>query len=123
MEKIERSTLSKEIIKRQETIDRFATRTFELKDPELAYCCIQLHGDALSAQQKSELVDVIANAKDPRADEMAFRLLRDQPELSPQLRDALFEYLVASGDKTTCSLTLQFVSNLGHWEARLLDVG
>jgi hypothetical protein len=53
---------------------------------------------------------------------MAFRTLRDVPDLDGELRGQLLSHIVNSGDQTTCALTLRSISNLGEWEPKLRKI-
>ena len=91
------------------------------KNSELSYYFLILHDNELGALSKAKLVQVIVEDK-TRGSEFAFRLLRDQQTFDREFREALLGKIVASADKTTCSLTLQCVPDLGDWEGRLKDV-
>jgi hypothetical protein len=101
-------------------VEQLAEAIPGIEDARLSYLFLLAHWNDVTRVQKTGLVNAITrDEKD--GSEMAFRLLRDQPELEADFRDALIEGIVDSGDKTTCSLTLQFIPNLGAWDQRLRD--
>jgi hypothetical protein len=108
--------------KRRDNISIFVGRIVERRDSEMSHHALILNYEELSDSQRNDLIQVICDDHSGIGEEMAFQTLHDQPLLDDRYRRSLLEHIVASGDKTTSSLTLQFVPELGEWEARLRDV-
>jgi hypothetical protein len=119
MERFQLSDTPRDTSKRKERVAHFVNYIIHHADPELCYFCLALNYDEMDQTEKSRLVNVIANAKTNHASEFALRLLCDQPKLDAGARDALLRQIVQQADKTTCSLALTLVPNLGSWESKL----
>lgn len=120
MEKIGRESHTEAI--RQRIVAELVDCIHYRKDSELAYYFMLLHGGEFGELSRMKLVQTVVDDPNQRGTEMAYRLLRDQPTLDQEARDALFGRIVTSGDRTTCDLALGFIPRLGVWERKLRDV-
>jgi hypothetical protein len=116
MEQIKRPKVTQEAMRRKERIGNFIRYIVHEASPELAYYCLSLDHDETG---RNRVLNVILADRTDRANEFAIRLLRDQPHLTASARDVLLEHIVDLGDKTSCSLALMLVRDLGPWEERL----
>jgi hypothetical protein len=123
MERMSRPGQRSEALRsRRESISSLVAEISERNDAELSYHCLVLNYLELTDNERKKLVNIICETPNGSGEEVAFRTLLKQPELDEPLRDALLERIVASADKTTCSMTLQWISRLGPWEQRLKSV-
>jgi hypothetical protein len=121
MERIKGPEKARDEVRRKERVGDFVDFVLHQADPELAYYCLVLNYPELDEKGKAGLVNVIVVNATSRASEFAVRLLCDRPDLDTRARDALLEHIVEQGDKTSCSLVLTLLPNLGIWERRLRE--
>ena len=122
MERVKLSEATKDVSRRKEGLADFVNYIVHHADPELSYFCLALNYDEMDETTKSHLLGIIVNDKTNRASEVSLRLICDQSRLDVDERDALLGKIVEQADKTTCSLALTLVPNLGPWEAKLQAV-
>ena len=125
MEKMPRPEASdKALEKRQERVGGLVDLINELHAQSEAFFaqnCLFLLDAELTDPQKESLIQVICRNTNASGEQAAFETLHELPGLDERYRTLLFEFIISSGDRPLCRMTLHFVSNLGPWETKLRE--